>query len=65
MLMLSRREGQRIMIGEDIVIKIADIRRNSVVIGVEAPCMKIAREEVLSKSTEAPVLGVQGGVPGI
>lgn len=52
MLMLSRKAGQRICIGDDIVVVIGDIdrRSNSVKVGVEAPRnISVDREEVRMK----------------
>ena len=47
MLVLSRKRHQRIMVGDDIVINISDIRGNIVRVGVEAPKgVPIMREEV-------------------
>ena len=50
MLVLSRNIGERIMIGEDVVITIADIKKNKVRLGFEAPneCI-IDREEVFNR----------------
>lgn len=47
MLVLTRRVGEKIMIGEDIVITVLKIEGNSVKIGIEAPrYVKILREEL-------------------
>lgn len=47
MLALSRREGERIVIGGNIVIEIHKIRQNRVVVTVSAPnAISIDREEV-------------------
>ena len=61
MMVMRRREGEKILIGEDIVIHIAHIGRNKVKIAIEAPRellivaeeMKIVREENLAAA--APV----------
>lgn len=47
MLVLTRKKQQQIMIGDDIVIKVVEIRRDRVRIGIEAPqhC-EIHRQEV-------------------
>lgn len=37
MLVLSRKEGERIMIGENIVVQLVEIRGDKVRIGVVAP----------------------------
>lgn len=47
MLILSRRENENIVIGEDIVIKVIAIEKGAVKIGLEAPPnMVILREEL-------------------
>jgi len=50
MLVLSRERGEKIMIGESIVVTILDIRDNDVVrIGIDAPIeIPIHREEVFN-----------------
>ncbi|MDO4570491.1 MAG: carbon storage regulator [Planctomycetia bacterium] len=48
MLVLSRKIGERILIGEDIAITIVRISQGTVRIGVEAPRdMAVVREEVI------------------
>jgi len=47
MLVLSRKENQRIMIGRNIVITVLDIGSNKVRLGIQAPeGMLVDREEV-------------------
>lgn len=47
MLVLSRRTGERILIGDDIVITVCEIDRGKVRLGIEAPrTTTIYREEV-------------------
>lgn len=49
MLVLSRRLGEKIHIGDDVVITIVDIDRGRIRIGIEAPKeTPIYREELLS-----------------
>lgn len=46
--MLSRRQGERIIIGDDIVITLLEIDRNKIRIGVECPReVGVYREEIL------------------
>ena len=48
MLTLTRKVGERIQIGDDIIIEVREIRRNQVRIGVVAPRdIPIQREELL------------------
>lgn len=37
MLMLTRKIGERIKIGEDVYVKVVEVRDNQVRIGIEAP----------------------------
>ena len=47
MLVLSRKEGQRLQIGRDIVVTVCELRGNRVRIGVEAPRgIQVLREEL-------------------
>ena len=47
MLVLSRKSGERILIGDDVAITVVRIGPNSVRIGIEAPkSMNIVREEL-------------------
>ena len=47
MLTISRREGERILIGDDIVIEVVEVSGGSVRVGITAPKAKrIYREEL-------------------
>lgn len=47
MLVLSRKPGERIMIGDDVTVTIVRIGPNTVRVGIEAPRdMNIVREEL-------------------
>lgn len=51
MLVLSRKEGERLVIGDDITLVISKIEGNRVSIGIEAPRdVKIMRSELTSES---------------
>jgi len=53
MLILSRKENQKIRIGKDIVINILSIAENNVKIGIEASDeIKIYREEIYELVTQ-------------
>lgn len=58
MLVLSRKVGQQIVIGQDVWIKLLDVRGNCVRLGITAPeTVVIHREEVrqrMNHSLEAP-----------
>jgi carbon storage regulator len=48
MLVLSRRVGERLIIGDDIVITVIDVRSDGVRIGIDAPrSVRVNRAEVL------------------
>ena len=60
MLVLTRKVGERILIGDDIVITVLDSRGDGVRIGIDAPRgVKIQREEVVRAVTEANVEAAQ------
>jgi carbon storage regulator len=47
MLVLSRKRGEKIMIGETITVMVIDVRGDKVRLGIEAPAgVRIDREEV-------------------
>jgi len=47
MLVLTRREDESIMIGDDIVVKVLDLKENQVKIGIVAPrSVAVHRQEV-------------------
>lgn len=53
MLVLTRRAGEKILIGEDIVVHVIDVNRGSVRIGISAPdCIPIFRFEVYERIRE-------------
>lgn len=50
MLILSRREGEAVMIGDDVTIVILGIKGRQVRVGISAPrSVNIYREEILSR----------------
>ena len=58
MLVLSRKPGERILIGDDIALTVVRIGPNTVRLGIEAPrTMNIIREELCLQDSEhhAPV----------
>ena len=57
MLVLSRREGEAIQIGDDVWVTIVRIRGSAVRIGIEAPrSMKVLRDD-LDEFEQPPELG--------
>ena len=60
MLVLTRKPGEKILIGDDIVITVLDARGDSVRIGIDAPRgVKIQRDEVVRAVSEANVAASQ------
>ena len=54
MLVLSRRVGERLMIGDDIVITVIDVRSDGVRLGIDAPRhVRVNRAEILEAVTQA------------
>ena len=50
MLVLSRKEGERVRIGDEITVTIVEIRGDKVRIGIEAPeTVSVHRQEVYEK----------------
>ena len=55
MLVLSRKSGERILIGDEIAITIVRIGPNTVRLGIDAPRdMNIVREELTVEKEEQP-----------
>ncbi len=53
MLVLSRKEGERLVIGDNITIVISKVSGNRVTIGIEAPSdVRIVRGELDDKSSK-------------
>ena len=60
MLVLTRKLGEKILIGDDIVITVLDVRGDSIRIGIDAPRgVKIQRDEVVRAVTEANLAASQ------
>ena len=50
MLILTRRVGESIIIGEDIVVSVLGVKGNNVIIGIDAPKnIPVHREEIKIK----------------
>jgi carbon storage regulator len=55
-LVLTRKRGEKIVVGEDIVITILDIKGDAIRIGVDAPSgVRIQRHEVIAAIAQANV----------
>lgn len=54
MLVLSRREGESVIIGNDIVITVLEVRGGQIRLGVDAPrSLQVHREEVYREVSAA------------
>lgn len=52
MLVLSRRQGECIQIGKDVVVTVLDAKRGRIRLGIEAPVqIAIRRQEVIDSPT--------------
>lgn len=58
MLILTRRIGETLVIGDDITVTILALRGNQVRVGVDAPTnVQVDREEVAVRRNNSPVEG--------
>ena len=66
MLVLTRNLGEKIAIGNEIMVVVTEIRGNHVKLGVEAPQeISIYREEVLTRTIEENKSAVGGNLLGL
>jgi len=57
MLILSRRIGERLTIGEDVTVTVLGVKGNQIRLGIEAPRgVPVHREEVYEKLRQASAL---------
>jgi carbon storage regulator len=65
MLRISRRAGERIMVGDDVVIEILEVRGQTVRIGIDAPrVVPVYREEIwleVKRENEAAAAAAAAG----
>jgi carbon storage regulator len=53
MLLITRRPGEKLMVGDDVVIEVIEVSGNSVRIGIAAPkSIPVYREEIYSAVKE-------------
>lgn len=65
MLVLTRKPGQTLRIGDDIVIKVVEVRGEGIRIGIEAPRdVNIQRGEVVAALASATLEGANDGHDG-
>ncbi len=61
MLVLTRKPGERVLIGDDIVVVVLDVHGDSIRLGFEAPRgVKIQREEVLQSVVAQNLAAARG-----
>lgn len=54
MLVLSRRVGERLVIGDDVVVTVIEVRNDGIRLGIDAPRhVRVHRAEVLEAVTRA------------
>ena len=62
MLVLSRRVGERLLIGDDIVVTVIEVRSDSVRLGIEAPrSVRVHRAEVIEAVRQSNVESTEAG----
>jgi len=60
MLVVSRRIGEELKLGDNIIVKIVDIDKNQVKIGIDAPRdIPILRMELVKEITKQNMLSIQ------
>ena len=58
MLVLTRRVGEKIRIGDDVVITLLGVRGNQYKVGIEAPkSVSVHREEIWQRIQDGDVVG--------
>jgi len=61
MLIITRKPGQRIMLGDDVTIEVISVSGSSVRLGIDAPrSVRVFREEIWSPGTDQEA---EGAVP--
>lgn len=63
MLVLTRKVGEKILIGDDVIVSVVEISRGGVRIGVEAPQhLSILRYEVYERIREENIIAARGAM---
>jgi carbon storage regulator len=66
MLVLSRKVGERIQLGDHITVTLVKINGNTVRLGIDAPAnMSVARQELIDRATnqDGPAVGQAASLP--
>ena len=60
MLVLSRKLGEKIVIGDNIIVTVVKIDRNQIRLGIEAPLeVPVYREEIAPNRAHKPVVDAE------
>lgn len=61
MLILTRKIGESIVIGDDIIVKVVETGKNSIRIGIDAPKeITVLRQEVFESIQQENILSAKG-----
>ena len=69
MLRITRKTGERIMLGDDVVVEVLEVRGQTVRLGIDAPrALVIYREEIwleVKRENEAAALASSAPLPSV
>lgn len=66
MLILTRKQGEKIKIGEDVVLSVVEISKGVVKLGIEAPKdIAILRQEVFERVRDENIASANAGLAGL
>jgi carbon storage regulator len=69
MLRITRKTGERIMLGDDVVVEVLEVRGQTVRLGIDAPqSLVIYREEIwleVKRENEAAALAANSSLPSV
>jgi carbon storage regulator len=69
MLRITRKTGERIMLGDDVVVEVLEVRGQTVRLGIDAPqSLVIYREEIwleVKRENEAAALAANSPLPSV
>jgi carbon storage regulator len=63
MLILSRKSGEKIVVGDDVIISVIEVRGDQIKLGIEAPRhVKVYRQEVFDSIQEENRRAAEGAM---